>query len=343
MRRVAVIDIGTVTCRLAIADVQGTQVLRLAKQSTICNLGQGVDKTGRLAEDAMQRVYDCVSGYVETARKAGAEAACCTLTSAARDASNAPELGAALASLGLDPIVIPGQLEGALTFLGVSRDFEGTRILVADNGGGSTELAVGSFENGQLGIDWVYSANVGCRRLTERFLSRQDPPTSDDLAQAHAYAAKLFSEALKEAGEKLKSPARLIVTGGTVTTLVAIDAELDPYDPAYVHLHVLPRERVQALEDRLAHLTAAQRAELKGIQPKRAPVILGGTVAIDELMAQTGFDELTTSESDLLFGLSIAAASVLDGTPSPVMWKPTMRPLSAPSDNGQPSGQPSKS
>ena len=118
-----------------------------------------------------------------------------------------------------------------------------------------------------------------------------------------------------------------MVTGGTVTTLVAIDAELDPYDPAYVHLHELTGEKVDALERRLASLTQEGRAALKGIQAKRVPVILGGAVAVSELVRQTGFSSLTVSESDLLFGLSIVAAAMLEGRESPVVWKPTMRPL----------------
>ena len=150
MTRVACIDIGTVTARLAVADVEGGHVVRLAKRSQICNLGQDVDKTHRLRQDAMERVFGCVAAYVEEARRAGATSACCTLTSAARDAQNARELGAALASLGLEPMVIPGAVEGSLTFLGVAQDFMGHRILVADNGGGSTELAMGC-----LGTDGI--------------------------------------------------------------------------------------------------------------------------------------------------------------------------------------------
>ena len=118
-----------------------------------------------------------------------------------------------------------------------------------------------------------------------------------------------------------------MVTGGTVTTLVAIDAGLDPYDPAYVHLHELSGEKVDELERRLASLTQEERAALKGIQAKRAPVILGGAVAVSELVRQTGFSSLTVSESDLLFGLSIVAAAMLDGRESPVVWKLPMRPL----------------
>ena len=169
MTRVACIDIGTVTARLAVADVEGGHVVRLAKRSQICNLGQDVDKTHRLRQDAMERVFGCVAAYVEEARRAGATSACCTLTSAARDAQNARELGAALASLGLEPMVIPGAVEGSLTFLGVAQDFVGHRILVADNGGGSTELAMGCLgTDGILELDFVRSVDVGCRRLTER-------------------------------------------------------------------------------------------------------------------------------------------------------------------------------
>ncbi len=176
-------------------------------------------------------------------------------------------------------------------------------------------------------LGWVTSVQVGCRRLTERFLSREDPPSAADLARAHEYAAQTFSQALRDAGARLGSPQTLVVTGGTVTTLVAIDAGLDPYDPAYVHLHELSRERVDALEQRLAALTKEGRAGLKGIQAKRAPVILGGAVAVSELLRQTGFPSLTVSESDLLFGLSIVCAAILEGRESPVVWKPTMRPL----------------
>ena len=170
---------------------------------------------------------------------------------------------------------------------------------------------------GYLGTGWLQAS----------YRAHEDPPAAADLAQAHEYAAKLFSQALKDAGARLGSPQTLVVTGGTVTTLVAIDAELDPYDPAYVHLHELTRERVDALEQRLASLTQEGRAALTGMQAKRAPVILGGAVAVSELLRQSGFSSLTVSESDLLFGLSIVCAAMLEGRESPVVWKPTLRPL----------------
>ncbi len=351
MRRVACIDIGTVTARLAVADVEGGRVQRLAKSSTICNLGQDVDRTRMLATDAMKRVFLCCHEYVASAAAAGAEGICCTLTSAARDAGNAAELEEALRSLGLEPEVIPGEVEGALTFLGVAQDFDGKRILVADNGGGSTELACGVLADGVLDLRFVESTNVGCRRITDKFLSAGELPAAADLEAAHEFAAGLFLPAVERGGLRAacatadagadsagsapasltaEAPEALVVCGGTVTTLVALDLALAPYDSGRVHLARLSRQKVAELEKKLAGLTVEQRAELPGIQPKRAPVILGGVVAIGELMDRTGFDELIVSESDLLFGLSLAAETALpgtDGEKSPVGWKPTMRPV----------------
>ena len=340
MTRVACIDIGTVTARLAVADVEGGRVVRLAKRSQICNLGQDVDKTHRLRQDAMERVFGCVAAYLEEARRAGATSACCTLTSAARDAQNARELGAALASLGLEPMVIPGAIEGSLTFLGVAQDFVGHRILVADNGGGSTELAMGCLgTDGILELDFVRSVDVGCRRLTERFLAGDGPAAADALLAARELAGQKFAPVIAEGGLRAASgekpagsaaPERLVVCGGTVTTMVAVKKALDPYDPSQVHLATLSAADVQGIQDQLAALSVEKRAALPGIQPKRAPVILGGVCAVAELMAQTGFDQLMVSESDLLFGLSLAAAAALERRDSPVIWKPEMRPLVSP-------------
>lgn len=336
MTRVACIDIGTVTARLAVADVEGGRVARLIKHSEICNLGEGVDATGRLRDDAIGRVFSCVRGYVALAVEAGAPAACCTLTSAARDAENSRDMTSALESLGLSPLVIPGRIEGSLTFLGVAQDFRGRRILVADNGGGSTELALGSLgEDGALDLTYVRSVDVGCRRVTEKYLQAAPLPTPDDLAAAHAFVSEGFAPAIEEGGlwaagserAVTGAPEALVVCGGTVTSLVAMDAEMEPYDSARVHLASLAREKVEALEGRLAGLTVEQRAELPGLQAKRAPVILGGAVAISELMRQTSFSTLQASESDLLFGLALTAAASLDGTASPVGWRPEMHAL----------------
>ena len=324
---IAVIDIGTVTVRLAVAEVAGGRVLRMAKYSEICNLGVGVDATGLLDTDAIKRVYMTVASYVEAAKEAGTQAIVCTLTSAARDAKNAPDLGMALASLGLEPMIIPGEIEAALTFLGVAQDFGGRQILVADSGGGSTELALGNVTN-NINLPFIRSLDVGCRRVTDRFLSEGDIPASAHLEAAHAFASRLMRDALatSEYQEAIR-PEVLVATGGTATSLIAMNAQLEPYDPAFVHLRGISVEDVQKLEELLAKLPVEERAKLPGLQEKRAPVILGGTIVLFELMQVTGFTTMIASESDLLFGLLITSAAVQEGRPSPVVWKPILKPL----------------
>lgn len=341
----AAIDIGTVTARLALAQVEDGRVIRMAKYTEIVNLGEGVDKTKRLLPEAIHRCVGCVSSYVDHARKEGAEAVVCTLTSAARDAENAPDLGMGLASLGLEPMIIPGEIEGALTFLGVSHDFENHRILVADSGGGSTELVVGTLigqpaaqgagqqlggqqlEGQQLDINFVESVDLGCRRLTERFNLSSDHPSAEDIDGAHTMAAQMMSEAIGRAQQQCAAPELLVGVGGTATSLIAVRDHLDPYDPSKVHLNHISLDEVLQIEGLLASKTLKEREDITGLQAKRAPVMLAGTILLAELMKNSGFKHLVVSESDLLFGLVITASAVYQGKQSPVIWKPILRPL----------------
>lgn len=323
--RVAVIDVGTVTARLAIADVENGRVVRMARQSTIVNLGEGVDRTGLLRPEACARLLACIDQYVAAIAQSNVGATCCTLTSAARDARNSAELLDALAARGLTAQVIPGDVEGRLTFLGVAQDFFATHLLVADNGGGSTEFALGQLTDaGVLDLDFVQSIDVGCRRITEKFLQRQDPPAPEDLREAHEFAAGAFEPLAAQWTDGDAAPKKLVVTGGTSTTLVALCKALVPYDSSQVHLARLTLEDVEAQERRLAGITVAERAELPGIQAKRAPVILGGVVAVSEILRAWDLEELTVSESDLLFGLSLVVASTAQNQPSLVGWKPEL-------------------
>ena len=341
----AAIDIGTVTARLALAQVEDGRVIRMAKYTEIVNLGEGVDTTKRLLPEAIHRCVGCVSSYVDHARKEGAEAVVCTLTSAARDAENAPDLGMGLASLGLEPMIIPGEIEGALTFLGVSHDFENHRILVADSGGGSTELVVGTLAGQpvvqgagqqlggqqlggqQLDINFVESVDLGCRRLTERFNLSSDHPSAEDIDGAHTMAAQMMSEAIGRAQQQCAAPELLVGVGGTATSLIAIRDHLDPYDPSKVHLNHISLDEVSQIEGLLASKILKEREDITGLQAKRAPVMLAGTILLAELMKNSGFKHLVVSESDLLFGLAITAAAVHQGKQSPVIWKPILRPL----------------
>lgn len=300
----AAIDIGTVTARLALAQVEDGHVIRMAKYTEIVNLGEGVDKTKRLLPEAIHRCVGCVSSYVDHARKEGAEAVVCTLTSAARDAENAPDLGMGLASLGLEPMIIPGEIEGALTFLGVSHDFENHRILVADSGGGSTELVVGTLagqaatqgadqsaaqganqqlEGQQLDINFVESVDLGCRRLTERFNLSSDYPSTEDINGAHQMAAQMMSEAISRAQQQCAAPELLVGVGGTATSLIAVRDQLDPYDPSKVHLNHISLDEVLQIEGFLAKKTLKERENITGLQAKRAPVMLAGTILLAEL------------------------------------------------------------
>ena len=328
----AAIDIGTVTARLALAQVEDGRVIRMAKYTEIVNLGEGVDTAKRLLPEAIHRCVGCVSSYVDHARKEGAEAVVCTLTSAARDAENAPDLGMGLASLGLEPMIIPGEIEGALTFLGVSHDFENHRILVADSGGGSTELVVGTLAGQQPGgqqldINFVESVDLGCRRLTERFSLSSDHPSAEDIDGAHQMAAQMMSEAIGRAQQQCAAPELLVGVGGTSTSLIAIRDHLDPYDPSKVHLNHISIDEVSQIEGLLASKTLKEREDITGLQAKRAPVMLAGTILLAELMKNSGFKHLVVSESDLLFGLVITASAVYQGKQSPVIWKPILRPL----------------
>ena len=334
------IDIGTVTARLALAQVEDGRVVRMAKYTQIVNLGEGVDKAKRLLPEAIHRCVGCVSSYVDYAEKEGAEAVVCTLTSAARDAENAPDLGMGLASLGLEPMIIPGEIEGALTFLGVSHDFENHRILVADSGGGSTELVVGTLvgqsvtqgtnqqlDGQQLDINFVESVDLGCRRLTERFNLSSDFPLAKDIDGAHQMAAQMMSEAISRAQKQCAVPELLVGVGGTATSLIAIRDHLDPYDPSKVHLNHISLDEVSQIEGLLASKTLKEREDITGLQVKRAPVMLAGTILLVELMKSSGFKHLVVSESDLLFGLVVTAAAVYQGKQSPVIWEPILRPL----------------
>ena len=323
----AAIDIGTVTARLALAQVEDDRVIRMAKYTEIVNLGEGVDTAKRLLPEAIHRCVGCVSSYVDHARKEGAEAVVCTLTSAARDAENAPDLGMGLASLGLEPMIIPGEIEGALTFLGVSHDFENHRILVADSGGGSTELVVGTLASQQLDINFVESVDLGCRRLTERFNLSSDHPSAEEIDGAHQMAAQMMSEAIGRAQQQCAAPELLVGVGGTATSLIAVRDRLDPYDPSKVHLNHISIDEVLQIEGLLASKTLKEREDITGLQAKRASVMLAGTILLAELMKNSGFKHLVVSESDLLFGLVIIAAAVHQGKQSPVIWQPILRPL----------------
>lgn len=333
--KVAAIDLGTVSSRLVLAQVEGGAIVESSKHTEITDLGEGVDATGRFCEAAVERVLAACRMFVDEARAFGAACICTTCTSAARDASNAALLLDGLRELGLEPQVIPGEVEARLTFFGVAHDFAGERIIVADSGGGSTELATGVYapergvfalERGVFALEGTRSLDIGCRRVTERFFSAL-PPARGELTAAAAWAGEQFAAYFEGLPSNFERAERLVAVGGTVTTLVALVHELEPYDSSFVHLRELSLDQVSAAIERMSALDADGIAALPGVQPKRAGVILAGAVVIRELMRAGGYDALTVSENSLLAGMAATINETLDGTTPTIGWTPTLSTL----------------
>ncbi len=323
MSRIAVFDIGTVTCRLGVFDVSDHHVQRIVyKDLDITNLGSNVDASGMLDESAINRTISCLQRFIDKARATNSDTCICTLTSAARDASNSNDLISCLESLGLKPEIIEGSLEARLSFLGVAQDFPNQRIAVMDSGGGSTELCIGELTDAQtLEIEWLHSYNIGARRLTERYLGVEVADKDKMLQKALCAVSEEYATHKPPVNlEHMK----LIGVGGTATTLSAINQGLNVYDPKLVHLSKLSIETIDGLAHKLNDLSIEQRTKIPGLQPKRAEVIVGGICAVEGLMRANGFNELIISENDILCGLAIIADSSFKYEENVVEWKPQL-------------------
>lgn len=311
--RVAAIDIGTVTSRLFVADVDGSGVRTVVRRSEITNLGVGVDATGRLAPEAI----DCTVAQVAQYRAAIDE--CCAqvpldrmvalATSASRDAENADEFVARLRDVGVELSVIPGAREAELSFLGASNDFRDEDLLFADIGGGSTELVFGRADAApgalvpQVTMHAAHSFDVGCRRLTERFLA-SDPPSEPELAAARAWVR----ETLAPFFDRGCAVQRLVAVAGTPTSVVAVRDALVLYDSSRVHGARVTRAEFDEVAARLTAMPLEARMRVPGIQPKRAGVFPAGALILGEVMQLAGLQEFTACESDILMGIVLDAA-----------------------------------
>ncbi len=307
MSRVAVFDIGTVSCRLGIFDLEDSRITNtVLKDLEICNLGEGVDSTNIMQEHAIHRVMKCMKHFVDEVQNNNVDTCICSLTSAARDAENSSILLKRLSDLGIIPQVIPGDLEAKLSFLGVAQDFPNEKIAVMDSGGGSTELCLGMLSNSnKLTIDWLHSYNIGARRLTERF-GLEDAQDEIRREEAICSAREIIREDLPF--DNFAS-IKLIGVGGTATTLAAIEQKLKVYNPALVHLSQLTLDRIDAIAWKLNCLSLNDREKIDGLQPQRAEIIVGGICCIEALMQEIHAQKLIISESDILCGLAIIADS----------------------------------
>jgi exopolyphosphatase/guanosine-5'-triphosphate,3'-diphosphate pyrophosphatase len=296
--RVAAIDLGTNSTRLLVADVDDGRIREVHRGLEITRLGERVDEGGRLLPAAIARVHAVLDGFAGEVNGLDVELTLAVATSAVRDADNGEAfLDELAARYGFAVRLLDGDEEAAFTFRGVSAGRAVEPVtLVVDIGGGSTELTLG----GPDGVVSSTSLQLGCVRLTERFL-HTDPPTSGELTACAAHVRETLP-ALR--------PERAIGVAGTITTLAALDLGLSEYDPERVHGHRLSRAGVERGFERLATLPLAERERVPALEPARAPVIVGGIAVLREVLDAYGLDEIEVSEQDILHGAALAAAEL---------------------------------
>jgi exopolyphosphatase/guanosine-5'-triphosphate,3'-diphosphate pyrophosphatase len=302
--RVAVIDMGSNSTRLLVADVEAGRVHEVVRDTRITRLAQGVDSTGELAAEAIDRVLAALGDYRAEIDRLGAERITAVATSAVRDAANGPDFLATVRDrFGFDARILSGDEEAQLTFRGATaaRPPGGPPVLVLDIGGGSTEFVIGVPGEAP---GFHVSTQAGAVRQTERHITA-DPPPPEQLQELAAEARAIIDAAVP--ADLRRSTAAGIAVAGTATSVAAIDQRLDPYDPERVHgyrLQLAACERALAM---LAALPEAERREVTGLHPDRAPTIVAGVAILIEAMRAFGLDTVETSEADILHGAALSS------------------------------------
>ncbi|MBB0969011.1 Ppx/GppA family phosphatase [Dietzia aerolata] len=321
--RVGAVDCGTNSIRLLVAEgVPGRPGLTdVVREMRIIRLGEGVDATGRLSEGALSRCRTALTDYAATMAAHGVQAARMVATSATRDAANKDDFFGMTAEVlgehfpGAAAEVISGQTEAQLTFAGAVVDLDPREgpFVVADLGGGSTEIVVGEFDDDELTLLGAQSLDIGCVRITERTL-HSDPPSSGEVSQARS----VISEALDTAaGLPLGRAKRFVGVAGTFTTLSAVAQGMAEYDSAALHNSVISLEQMREVCARLVASTVSERRALGPMHPGRADVIGGGALVAsalcDAVADRAGITEVTVSEKDILDGIAMSVLSGLAG------------------------------
>jgi exopolyphosphatase / guanosine-5'-triphosphate,3'-diphosphate pyrophosphatase len=300
--RVGVVDIGTNSTRLLVADVDDGRVAEVERESRVTRLGEGVDGSGRLGEAPMERVLRTVAGFRARMDELGVEASVAVLTSAVRDADNGAAFTAAVAEHVPGARTISGDEEAALTFAGATseRDDE-AELVVIDIGGGSTELVTG--HDGE--VDFHVSMQAGVVRLGERHLHGDPPAPGEVEALLEDFRATLADALPDEVARRVDAA---IAVAGTPTSAASIAMELDPYDPTRTHGYVLDVPTLRAQLERLAAMPLAERREVTGLHPDRAPTIVAGVALLLECLRAFGLDRVEVSEHDILRGAALSVA-----------------------------------
>ncbi|GAA3837699.1 Ppx/GppA phosphatase family protein [Sphaerisporangium flaviroseum] len=331
MTRVAAIDCGTNSVRLLIADISGAELSDVERLMEIVRLGEGVDKTGRLAPEALERTFTAMRGYAKLIKDHAAARVRVVATSATRDAANREDFVNGVREIfGVEPEVITGSEEAHLSFLGATAGLTGVPapVLVVDIGGGSTEFVLGSAD-----VESSISVDIGCVRLTERHLSSGATPesvaaasgatpesvaaasgaTPESVAAASGATFESVAAAVADieaaldrvAAEVPVSRARaLIGLAGSVTTVAGIALDLPAYDPERIHGSRIPAEQVHQVSQRLLAMTHDERAAIPVMHPGRVDVIGAGSLILDRIVNRFGFQEVIVSEHDILDGIA---------------------------------------
>ncbi|MDX6564482.1 MAG: exopolyphosphatase / guanosine-5-triphosphate,3-diphosphate pyrophosphatase [Gaiellales bacterium] len=300
--RVAIVDLGTNSTRLLVADVAHRELREVERLLEITRLGEGVDASGSLHAGAVDRVLDCLDGYAGRADALGAERRVAVATSAVRDATNRDELLEPIARLGFAPQVLSGREEAALTFAGVASDLSTAGAVgVVDVGGGSSEVALA--RDGV--VHWSRSYAAGCVRMAERHLGG-----GAVRAEALARCRADLDSILAGLAEAVAQPLSLgVAVAGTATTAAAIDLRCDPYDAERIHGHRLSRRTIADQLRLLAPLDVAARIRVPGVAPDRAPVIVAGLSVLEAVLDRLDLEEIIVSERDILHGAALRAAA----------------------------------
>jgi hypothetical protein len=311
--RVAAVDCGTNSIRLLVADVNPAtgELLELDRRMTIVRLGQDVDRTGRLAPEALERTFAACREYAGVIRELGAAEVRFVATSASRDAENRDDFVRGVVDiLGVEPEVISGEQEAEFSFTGATKELTGRDdltkpYLVVDIGGGSTEFVVGAEH-----VRAARSVDVGCVRMTERHLVHDgkvsDPPTEEQIAAMRADIEAALD--LAEETVPLREARTLVGLAGSVTTVSAIAQELPEYDSARIHHSRISRDRVREITEWLLRSTHAERAAIPSMHPGRVDVIGAGALVLLAIMERTGAEEVVVSEHDILDGIAWSVA-----------------------------------
>jgi exopolyphosphatase/guanosine-5'-triphosphate,3'-diphosphate pyrophosphatase len=302
--RIAVVDIGTNSTRLLVADVEDGVVTEVERLSTVTRLGQGVDASGSLAPEAMERVFDTLQRYRERIDAHRCEAAVGVLTSAVRDAANGAAFTAAVRDrYGIDARSISGDEEARLTYLGAtSEGAPEVPVAVVDVGGGSTEIVLGA----DGGVRFHVSTQAGVVRQTERHL-HHDPPRHEELEELAEDVRAILAAGVPE--EVREAAQGAIAVAGTATSAAAIAQELEPYDPARVDGFTLELATLERMLAELAQMPVEQRRAVKGLHPDRAPTIVAGVAILVEVLRLLGLEATKVSERDILHGAALAWAA----------------------------------